>query len=106
MTNKHKEENIMLETKCDCGRKTYITRLEHDELNAEGFYVSCQCGRYIDIDADKILKLSFITDVAKMADFKILSEKEFLKTYSYLTEKEYEATRLYFDWLKADESEP
>lgn len=48
----------------------------------------------------------FIEDVAKMADFKILSKEDFLTSYNYLTEDEYEATRLYFNWLMADDSEP
>ena len=41
----------------------------------------------------------FITDVAKMADYLSLSKKSFLKSYSYLTEDEYDATDLYYDWL-------
>ena len=41
-----------------------------------------------------------------MADFKILTEKEFLESYSYITEDEYEATRLYYDWLMTDDNEP
>jgi len=35
---------------------------------------------------------SFITDKEKMIDFKILTKKEFLKSYSYLTEIEYDLT--------------
>ena len=35
---------------------------------------------------------SFITDKEKMRDFKILTKQEFLKSYSYLTEAEYELT--------------
>ena len=37
---------------------------------------------------------TFIKDVAKMADFKVLTKKEFLAAYN-VTEEEYEATRLY-----------
>lgn len=36
--------------------------------------------------------LSFIDDEEKMADFKVLSKDEFLFSYSYLTEEEYDAT--------------
>ena len=36
--------------------------------------------------------LSFATDEEKMRDFYILSKDEFLRTYSYLTEDEYDAT--------------
>jgi len=35
---------------------------------------------------------SFITDKEKMRDFKILTKQEFLKSYSYLTEAEYNLT--------------
>ena len=41
-----------------------------------------------------------------MVDFKVLTMEEFLRTYSYITEYEYEATRLYLNWLNADDSEP
>ena len=35
---------------------------------------------------------SFITDKDKMRDFKMLTKQEFLKSYSYLTESEYDLT--------------
>jgi hypothetical protein len=35
---------------------------------------------------------SFITDKEKMRDFKILTKQEFLRSYSYLTEAEYNLT--------------
>lgn len=41
----------------------------------------------------------FITDIDKMRDFKKLTKAEFLQFYSYLTEKEYDETKRYFDWL-------
>ena len=37
---------------------------------------------------------SFINDKEKMRDFYILSKKEFLKSYSYLKELEYNLTAL------------
>lgn len=89
----------------NCGNEFDLTRLEHDELNLDGFYTGCmECGGSFDIDFD--ISKTFITDVAKMADFKILTMEEFLSSYSYLTEEEYEATRLYFNWLNADDLEP
>lgn len=97
----------MTEQCMNCGEKITMTRLEHDENNLEGFYISCpHCGSSFDIDKSEIISKMFITDVAKMADFKILSKEEFLTSYNYLTEDEYEATRLYFNWLMADDSEP
>ena len=36
---------------------------------------------------------SFTDDKEKMIDFFILSKKEFLKSYSYLTELEYDLTK-------------
>lgn len=35
---------------------------------------------------------SFINDKEKMEDFKLLSKKDFLKSYSYLSEIEYNLT--------------
>lgn len=35
---------------------------------------------------------NFINDDEKMADFKILSKEEFLASYTYLTNEEYENT--------------
>lgn len=97
----------MIERCMNCGKEIEITRLEHDENNLEGFYISCpHCGASFDIDESEIISKMFITDVAKMTDFKILSKEEFLTSYNYLTEDEYEATRLYFNWLMADDSEP
>ena len=84
----------------DCGKEIKIDRLCHDSSNLEGFYIKCQeCHSYPDIDGRIITEKMFITDVAKMADFLSLSKKSFLKTYSYLTEDEYDATDLYYDWL-------
>lgn len=35
----------------------------------------------------------FLDDKEKMRDFYILTKKQFLESYSYLTEKEYNATK-------------
>lgn len=89
----------------NCGKEIDLIRLEHDEINLEGFYTSCmECGASFDIDFN--VDKTFITDIPKMVDFKILSKEEFLNSYSYITEDEYEATRLYLNWLNADDSEP
>ena len=43
---------------------------------------------------------NFINDEEKMSDFKLLPKVEFLNSYSYITEEEYEATsNIYFDYL-------
>lgn len=89
----------------NCGKEFDLCRLEHDEINLEGFYTSCvECGASFDIDFNP--DNTFITDIAKMADFKALTMEKFLSTYNYITEDEYEATRLYLNWLNADDSEP
>lgn len=95
-----------MKVKClNCGIEIDLLRLEHDECNLEGFYTSCmECGASFDINFNPAN--TFITDVAKMADFKVLTMEEFLNSYSYITEDEYEATRLYLNWLNADDSEP
>ena len=36
---------------------------------------------------------SFTDDKEKMIDFYILTKKEFLKSYSYITEREYDLTK-------------
>lgn len=97
-----------MKVKClNCGRKIELWRLEHDEINPEGFYTSCMhCKASFDIDEKEILNKIFITDIAKMADFKVLTPEEFLKSYSYITEDEYDATALYLNWLNADDTEP
>lgn len=42
-----------------------------------------------------IINKSFIDDNEKMIDFFTLNKEEFLKSYSYVTEEEWEATRLF-----------
>lgn len=49
---------------------------------------------------DNSNNLNFYDDAEKMADFKKLSKEEFLKSYSYLTEQEYDNTKMVDD-LKA-----
>lgn len=45
-------------------------------------------------DKNSVLASSFINDEEKMIDFKNMNKNDFLKSYSYLTESEYEATKL------------
>lgn len=42
---------------------------------------------------------NFISDYEKMRDFIALSKGEFLQSYSYLTEEEYDATANYLSYL-------
>lgn len=89
----------------NCGKEFELHKLKHDENNLEGFYTyHTECRASFDIEFD--MQKTFITDIPKMADFKILTKEEFLKSYSCLTEDEYDATELYFEWLNADDSEP
>lgn len=84
----------------NCGKEIEIQKLRHDEINPDGFYINCSnCGASFDIDERIIMEKMFITDIAKMADFKILTKEDFLASYSYLTEDEYNATALYYNWL-------
>ena len=39
-----------------------------------------------------IKNANFLDDIEKMSDFRILTKKEFLQSYSYLTEQEYDNT--------------
>ena len=47
------------------------------------------------MDLNYALENNFCDDTEKMVDFINLSKEEFLESYSYLTEEEYEATKLY-----------
>jgi len=49
---------------------------------------------------DNLNNLNFYDDAEKMADFRKISKEEFLKSYSYLTEQEYDNTKMVDD-LKA-----
>jgi hypothetical protein len=53
-----------------------------------------------EIFTDNIINSTFITDFEKMKDFKVLSKEEFLNSYSYLTEQEYNLTKSYLEWLR------
>lgn len=44
----------------------------------------------------------FIDDIEKMSDFLIETEDNFLQQYSYLTQKEYNETKKYFQDNKVD----
>lgn len=86
----------------NCGKEIIITKLNHDEVNLEGFYTNCnKCLASFDVDLNP--QETFITDIAKMTDFKILTMEEFLKAYSYISEEEYEKTKLYYEWLCSNE---
>lgn len=49
------------------------------------------------------MNLVFISDAEKMNDFNTLSKEEFLRSYSYLTEEEYNETAAYVKWLSHQE---
>lgn len=53
-----------------------------------------------DVNLDK----NFVSDYDKMRDFEILTKDEFLNSYSYLTEEEYDATQSYLNWIKEKEN--
>ena len=89
----------------NCGKETEIKYLLKDELDDyESFHEVCEhCRSSFDLGEDWVIKnilyKSFISDVAKMYDFTQISKEDFLHSYSYLTEDDYDATQLYFDWL-------
>lgn len=57
----------------------------------------------LDYISENVLKKKsgsiFINDAEKMFDFMMLSKDEFLMSYMYLTEEEYDATNAYFNIL-------
>lgn len=44
-----------------------------------------------------MFELSFLNDMEKMQDFLALTKEEFLQSYSYLTEKEYDETLKHYE---------
>lgn len=52
-------------------------------------------------DMQCIATMSFVNDAEKMLDFSTLSKDEFLKSYSYIKESEYNATVDYMKFLNA-----
>lgn len=50
-------------------------------------------GRSDDDNADNCFGSDFLNDEEKMRDFREMSKEDFLKSYSYLTEAEYENTK-------------
>lgn len=76
-----------------CGVKGCYNRNCYDGyFSTEG----CQLVENTD-DTNPYVNSNFIDDVEKMRDFKILSKEEFLASYSYLTEAEYENTARLFE---------
>ena len=62
-------------------------------LTIVGFLWLVILEKVIDQQGERLMQhTSFITDKEKMRDFKILTKEEFLKSYSYLTEAEYDLT--------------
>lgn len=49
------------------------------------------------VSSPTIPPYSFVTDEEKMHDIRILTKEEFLESYSYLTEDEYDITKFYVD---------
>lgn len=92
-----------MKAKCFCSycyEEAELSKIKYLGFAYSDFYTNCpSCSRIITLDAKKFMKLVFITDVEKMNDFQRLTKEEFLKSYSYLTEDEYDATALYLKWL-------
>lgn len=72
---------------------------EHDEGSQPASFKE-----FLEIDYPMIYKddLSFIDDTEKMVDFITISKEEFLDSYEYLSEMEYDATMYVFNEDKAD----
>lgn len=70
-----------------------------DKAKANGVTLSLKFpGSIVMYDCTGVrLEYSFVTDEEKMHDFRILTKKEFLKSYSYLTEDDYDITKFYVD---------
>jgi hypothetical protein len=61
-----------------------------------------QCPQY---QEHLLKKNTFIDDSEKMSDFFLMSKKEFLDSYSYLDEEEYDATKKHVDSLTIEQIE-
>lgn len=82
--NKYKTiEKIMKSEKADENMKMYYI-----EMFVKGWCTEKDMGWLW----EDLQKTHFANDEEKMVDFKILSKEEFLSSYSYLTEEEYDLT--------------
>ena len=71
-------------------------------------YIYTINGAYVEsiVDEDtNVLYTDFITDIEKMRDFFKVSKEEFLLSYSYLTEEEYDLTAEKIRGMTAEEIE-
>lgn len=86
-----------LKTLIDCGA------FEDSELNINNFIDNLYVNDAPIMDKEELeAKKIDIDDADKMADFLKLSKEEFLQSYSYLTEFEYDETRNQFNNSKAE----
>ena len=77
----------------NCGEEFTVTKIYHDNMGAFTVCPFCEGSFDIDFEEEKAHHNSpFIDDSAKMLDFLYLSKEDFLQSYSYLTEDEYNAT--------------
>ncbi len=65
---------------------------ENDEIILNHIDRKCACFTVTGISRPENYTQDFLDDPDKMRDFITLSKEEFLASYSYLTENEYEAT--------------
>ncbi len=72
-----------------------------DAIEFLSLYSDYSVAMYKDIYMKAAHSLSFVTDYEKMRDFRELSKDEFLESFSYLTEEEYEATAVEYDYIKS-----
>ena len=59
--------------------------------------------KYLELFQQNVNQLSFIDDYEKMIDFVSLTKEEFLQSYSYLTEEEYDATVVDYEKIMYEE---
>jgi hypothetical protein len=89
-----------------CGYKFKFVSASVDELGCHtvcpdcggSFDIEPRCGECENADCEeKAVTSNFLDDKEKMHDFLLLSKKEFLKSYSYLTNRDYEATCIFYN---------
>lgn len=104
------DKQISYENACDCQRdgllstawcrSPFLTDDEEKEIWAVAWY---DCGDGFDDTTMKPIReivgdvWGFLHDEEKMYDFVRMSKEDFLRSYSYLTDYEYEATRMAYD---------
>ena len=97
--------NEQIEMDMECNYHDLVCGVEgcYNRNSLDGYFTTEEC-QLVDVESD-FTDGNFIDDAEKMRDFKILSKEEFLSSYSYLTEEEYDNTMEIFKKLPKEQKQ-